>query len=145
MFLFQVIDDLKPRASSFDPCRKNLSDIIADLKSVIGIINTSIFQVVASHEALSLLKLIKESLNDMDENFNSSSDDESERPKRQHVSRLKRHYRMSLDGDMLNQMNVFPTPKKSRGRVSGTNLTKVDKKKKSIHCSKIAPKYKNNE
>lgn len=132
--LFQVIDDLKPFASAFDPCKKNLSAIIVDLKSVIGIINTATFQVVASHEALSLLKLIKESLKDMDENFTSSSDDETERSKNISRPLSKRHSRMLLDGNahlhMLNQMNALPSPKHLSRRVSGKKVTKVDKKVK---------------
>lgn len=75
---------------------------------MIGIINTATFQVVASHEALSLLKLIKESLQDMDGNFDSSSDDEHERPKVKHLSRplSKRHCRMLLDDNAhLNMLN----------------------------------------
>lgn len=58
----QVIDDLSPFKSGMDPNWKKISDTINDLRTVIGIIDTPVFQVVASYEALSLLMTIAETL-----------------------------------------------------------------------------------
>ncbi len=94
----QVIEDLQPFQTPYNPFndnylqphRINYREIIIDLKTVIGIINTPIFQVVATYEALSLSRLIKYSLKKIDGDISlsdeSKKDSDEECPRYKNVS-----------------------------------------------------------